>query len=143
MSIYFVGYALFRRQFGCWVPICQSNTLVPGLVLHRFEDKDLISLDLDIFPRIRDWWYLQISQQTNTKQRIYNNKVKIKDVIWRKNVRTSCMIRFFQALLRAQSRAWLYCLPTDWLYRRCALRHNNVHNLKMFNFSIWGPIICH
>ena len=49
MSIYFVGYALFRRQFGCWVPICQSNTLVPGLVLHRFDDKDLISLDLDIF----------------------------------------------------------------------------------------------
>ena len=123
MSIYFVGYALFRRQFGCWVPICQSNTLVPGLVLHRFEDKDLISLDLDIFTRIRDWLYLKISQQTYAKQRIYNNKVKIKRCTYEKEwIRKSCMIRFFQALWRGQSRAWLYFLPTDWLYRRCALK---------------------
>ena len=29
-SAHFVGYALFRRQFGCGPSICQTNTLEPA-----------------------------------------------------------------------------------------------------------------
>ena len=120
MAIYLVGYALLRWQFGSWVPICQSNTLVPRQVLHRSEDKDLISpayfLEFQsIFPRIHIW-YFQNS--------------------------------FLQVLSRARSRSWLFCLLTDWWYKRwwenhviClgaqSFEHANVLSEKI-NFSALG-----
>ena len=106
MAIYLVGYALLRWQFGSWVPICQSNTLVPRQVLHRSEDKDLISpayfLEFQsIFPRIHIW-YFQNS--------------------------------FLQVLSRARSRSWLFCLLTDWWYKRWWENHVNTLSSPMSSF---------